>query len=132
MQKITTFFLFDNGKAEEAFQFYMSLFPDSDVKKITHHDGSGPGEAGKVEHAVVKIAGQEFMFIDSPMKHDFTFTPSISLFVTCETEEEIDNLFAKLSAGGKTMMPLNQYPFAKKFAWVSDKYGISWQMSLPQ
>ena len=79
----------------------MSLFPDSEVKKAAHHDGSGAAKAGKVEHAVIKLAGQEFMFIDSPMKHGFTFTPSISLFVTCESEEEIDKLFAKLSDGGK-------------------------------
>jgi len=67
---------------------------------------------------------------DSNIKHDFTFTPSVSLFVTCETEEEIDRLFAGLSEGGQVLMPLAQYPFSPKFAWVQDRFGLSWQLSL--
>ena len=66
------------------------------------------------------------------MKQDFTFTPAMSLFVTCETEKEIDELFAKLSDGGQIMMPLDKYDFAKKFGWLSDKHGVSWQRSLAE
>lgn len=69
------------------------------------------------------------MCMDSPIKHEFTFTPAISLFVTCETESEIDELFEKLSQGGGVLMPLDSYPFSKKFAWVADRYGVSWQLS---
>ena len=70
------------------------------------------------------------MCIDSYVKHNFTFTPAISLYVKCETEAEIDNLFTKLSEDGNTLMPLSPYPFSKKFGWVADKFGVSWQLSL--
>jgi predicted 3-demethylubiquinone-9 3-methyltransferase (glyoxalase superfamily) len=63
--------------------------------------------------------------MDSNVKHDFTFTPSISLYVVCATEEEIDRLFEQLSQGGAVAMPLAAYPFSDKFAWVADKYGVS-------
>lgn len=70
------------------------------------------------------------MAIDSAIKHQFTFTPAISLFVTCETEAEIDRAHAALSEGGGVLMPLDTYPFARKFAWVADKFGVMWQLSL--
>ena len=74
--------------------------------------------------------GQVFMCMDSNVKHDFTFTPSLSLYVACATEEEIDRLFEQLSQGGAVAMPLAAYPFSDKFAWVADKYGVSWQLNL--
>ncbi|MNG41952.1 3-demethylubiquinone-9 3-methyltransferase [compost metagenome] len=64
------------------------------------------------------------------MKHAFTFTPSMSLYVTCETEAEIDRLFGSLSEGGSVMMPLAAYPFSEKFGWLSDRFGVSWQLTL--
>jgi predicted 3-demethylubiquinone-9 3-methyltransferase (glyoxalase superfamily) len=70
------------------------------------------------------------MAIDSPVKHDFTFTPAMSLFVDCADEAEIDALFAKLSEGGKVLMPLAAYPFSRKFGWLSDRFGVSWQLNL--
>ena len=70
------------------------------------------------------------MCIDSTIQHAFTFTPSMSLFVRCDTEEDIDAVFAKLSQDGQILMPLGEYPFSPKFAWVSDKFGVSWQLSL--
>jgi predicted 3-demethylubiquinone-9 3-methyltransferase (glyoxalase superfamily) len=70
------------------------------------------------------------MFFDSPVTHAFTFTPAISLFVNCDSEEEITFLYEKLSEKGTVMMEFNTYPFAKKFAWLADKYGVSWQLSL--
>ena len=77
------------------------------------------------------LAGREHMCIDSPVQHAFAFTPSMSLFVTCEDEGQVDGLFAKLSDGGKVLMPLDAYPFARRFAWVADKYGVSWQLIWP-
>jgi len=62
------------------------------------------------------------------IKHEFTFTPSMSLFVACETEAEIEDLFEKLSQGGKVLMPLESYPFSPKFGWVNDRFGVSWQL----
>jgi predicted 3-demethylubiquinone-9 3-methyltransferase (glyoxalase superfamily) len=68
--------------------------------------------------------------IDSSVRHDFTFTPAISLYVTCHSEEEVDRLCERLAEGGQVLMPLNAYPFSEKFAWVSDRYGVSWQLTL--
>ena len=78
------------------------------------------------------LTGQPIICIDSPVKHAFTFTPSVPLFVDCADEAEIDTLFAKLSSGGAVMMGLAHYGFSRKFAWVADRFGVSWQLSLPQ
>lgn len=75
------------------------------------------------------LAGQKLMCIDSPAKHALTFTPSISLFVDCG-EREIDTLFARLSDGGHVLMPLAEYPFSRRFGWVSDRFGVSWQLRI--
>ena len=68
--------------------------------------------------------------MESSLDHAFTFTPAISIFVNCETEDEIDKLFETLSQGGSVLMELTQYPFSKKFGWVQDKFGVSWQLNL--
>jgi len=131
MQKITTFFMFE-GNAEEAMNFYISLFENSKVLSIACYDSPSEeeGAVGTVMHATFSLCGQEFMCIDSNVKHGFTFTPAMSLFVNCETEEEINELFMKLSQGGQIFMPLGSYPFSEKFAWISDRYGVSWQLNL--
>ncbi len=129
MPKITTFLMFD-GKAEEAMNFYTSLFDKSEIISISRYGANEAGAEGTVLHATFSLNGQEFMCIDSSVKHDFTFTPSISLYVTCDTEDEIDRIFEKLSQDGTVFMPLATYPFSKKFGWVSDKYGVSWQLNL--
>ncbi|HYC63976.1 MAG TPA: VOC family protein [Reyranellaceae bacterium] len=126
-QKIRTFLMFE-GKAEEALTFYVSLFADSRVIDIKRYGPQGPGKPGTVYQAVIVLAGQEFMFIDSAVKHAFGFTPAISLFVTCETADEIKTLAGKLGEGGMLLMPLDKYPFAEKFVWVSDRFGVSWQL----
>ena len=81
--------------------------------------------------AMFSLAGQEVMCIDSPVKHDFTFTPAMSLFVDCTADAQIEELFARVSEGGQVMMPLDNYGFSRKFAWVSDRFGVSWQLNLP-
>jgi predicted 3-demethylubiquinone-9 3-methyltransferase (glyoxalase superfamily) len=128
-QKITTFLMFD-GKAEEAMNFYTSLFKQSEIKSITRYGANETGKEGTVLHATFILNGQEFMCIESSVKHEFTFTPSISLYVKCDTEEEIDELFEKLSQDGEVLMPLAAYPFSAKFGWVQDKFGVSWQLNL--
>jgi predicted 3-demethylubiquinone-9 3-methyltransferase (glyoxalase superfamily) len=129
MQKITTFLMFE-GKAEEAMNFYTALFEKSEIVAITRYGANEAGPEGTVLHASFSLNGQMFMAIDSYVKHNFTFTPSMSLYVTCASEGEIDGLFAKLAQDGGVMMPLAEYPFSKKFGWVSDKYGVSWQLTL--
>ena len=127
---VTTFLMFE-GKAEEAMNFYVSLFPNSAVTSIARYGPDGPGAEGSVMHARFSLNGREFWCIDSPVKHAFTFTPAVSLFVDCASASEVDALFARLSAGGHVLMPLDAYPFSRRFAWVNDRYGVSWQLSLP-
>lgn len=130
-QKITTFLMFE-GKAEEAMNFYTSLFNQSEIVSISRYDENGPGKEGTVIHATFTLNGQEFMCIDSYVNHNFTFTPAMSLYVTCETEEEIETVFNKLAQDGAILMPLGSYPFSKKFGWLNDKYGVSWQLTLAE
>ena len=134
MQKTITFLMFVGdqcGKAEEAIKFYTSLFENSEVKNIEYFKSGDPqGKEGTVKHCLFTIGGLEYMAIDSPLEHQFTFTPAISIYVKCENENEIDRLFDKLSKNGQVFMPLNKYPFSDKFGWLSDKYGISWQLNL--
>ena len=129
MQQITTFLMFE-GKAEEAMNFYTSLFPNSEILAISRFGAGEEGPEGTVRQATFLLNGQQFMCIDSYVAHGFTFTPSMSFYVTCATEQEIDRLFEKLSEGGGVMMPLAAYPFSPKFAWVADRFGVSWQLTL--
>jgi predicted 3-demethylubiquinone-9 3-methyltransferase (glyoxalase superfamily) len=128
-QKITTFLMF-SGKAEEAMNFYTSLFDSSEIVSISRYGANEAGAEGTVLHATFSLKGQVFMCIDSSVKHEFTFTPAISLYVACDTEDEIDRVFQSLSQEGSILMPLAVYPFSEKFGWVADKYGVSWQLNL--
>ena len=119
-----------SGQAEEAINFYVSLFDQSEILSIRRYGPNEPGAEGSVMHATFSLNGREFMAIDSNVQHAFTFTPAISLLVACGSEAEIDRLFARLSEGGQVLMPLDAYPFAEKFAWVDDRYGVSWQLTL--
>lgn len=117
------------GRAEEAMNFYVSVFDDGKIVSINRYGKDQAGPEDTVMNAVFKLAGREYMCIDSPAKHGFTFTPAMSLFVQCDSNQQTEELFTKLSANGNVMMPLGPYPFAKKFGWVEDKFGISWQLS---
>ena len=127
--RVTTFLMFD-GKAEEAIGFYVSLLPNSAITAVARYGAGEAGAEGSVMHARFTLNGREFRCIDSPVKHDFTFTPAISLFVDCATASEVDALFAQLATGGRVLMPLDAYPFSRRFAWVNDRFGVSWQLNL--
>lgn len=128
-QKITPFLLFE-GNAEEAMDFYVSLFGDAKVVSITRYGAEGPGREGSVQLATFSLGGEQFMCIDSPAKHEFTFTPAVSLFVQCDDEAEIDRLYAALAEGGRELMALGEHGFSAKFGWVNDRFGVSWQLNL--
>lgn len=128
-QKITTFLMF-SGQAEEAMNHYISIFDQSEIISIERYGANEDGAEGTVKHAAFSLNGQMFMCIDSSVKHDFTFTPAISLYVTCDSEDEIVRVFEKLSQDGTVLMPLAAYPFSEKFGWVQDKFGVSWQLNL--
>jgi predicted 3-demethylubiquinone-9 3-methyltransferase (glyoxalase superfamily) len=119
------------GKTEEAIRFYTSLFNNSEIKSINYWKSGEPGgKEGLVKQALFTLDGQEYMASENTLPHPFSFTPAISIFVTCGNEKELDHLFQTLSDGGGVMMPLNDYGFSKRFGWVADKYGVSWQLNL--
>ena len=132
MKNITPFLMFQGGYAEEAMNYYTSLIEDSEIKSITRYGAEGPGEEDTIMQALFSLKGQEFICIDSHVDHDFTFTPSFSIFVTCDTEEEIDSLYNKMMENGTALMPMDNYGFSKKFGWLNDQFGISWQLNLPE
>lgn len=121
--RVTPFLMFA-GSAAEAAAFYADAFPDGAVEIVTR---AGEDEFGR---AIIRVGGQEMTLIDSPAGHGITFTPALSFFVTCATPEEVDALFAALSDGGKVLMPLDLYPFSRRFGWVEDRFGVSWQIGV--
>lgn len=127
MQKLTPFLWF-NDKAEEAAKFYVSLFPNSKVVTAVDYGEVGPGPENSVMTVRFELAGQEFIALNGGPH--FKFTPAASLFVTCDTKEEIDVLWQKLSEGGSVLMGLDKYPFSERFGWVADRFGLSWQLNL--
>jgi predicted 3-demethylubiquinone-9 3-methyltransferase (glyoxalase superfamily) len=115
MRKITPFLWFD-GKAEEAMSFYVSIFKNSKVVSVTRYGEAGPGPKGSVMSATFQLEGQQFYALNGGPQ--FTFTPAISMFVSCETQKEVDKLWEKLSEGGRK----------DRCGWLQDKYGLSWQI----
>lgn len=124
-------FLMFQGDAEAAMDFYVSLFPDARVDDIMRYGPGQPGPEGSVMKASFTLGDQSFICIDSPVQHAFGFTPALSLFVTCASEDQLDQLYAALSEGGGVLMPLSNYGFSRKFGWVNDRFGVSWQLNLP-
>ncbi len=115
MQKITPFLWFDN-QAEEAMNFYVSIFKNSKVGTVSRYGDAGPGPKGSVMVANFQLNGQEFMALNGGPQ--YKFTEAISFFVNCETQEEVDELWEKLSAGGQEI----------QCGWLKDKYGLCWQI----
>lgn len=115
MEKIVPFLWFD-GKAEEAANFYVSIFKNSKIVSVTRYGAAGPGPKGSVMSVTFQLEGQPFYALNGGPQ--FKFTPAISLFVNCETQQEVDALWKKLTAGGRE----------DQCGWLQDKYGLSWQI----
>jgi predicted 3-demethylubiquinone-9 3-methyltransferase (glyoxalase superfamily) len=115
MQKITPFLWFDD-KAEEAMNFYVSIFKNSKVVSIARYGAEGPGPKGTVMTAAFQLHGQEFVALNGGPQ--FKFTEAVSFVVNCETQGEVDELWEKLSQGGEK----------SRCGWLKDKYGLSWQI----
>jgi predicted 3-demethylubiquinone-9 3-methyltransferase (glyoxalase superfamily) len=130
MTTATPFLMFE-GKTEEALTLYCATVPGSRIIDLQRYGAEGPGKEGSVSMARATIAGLEVMAFDSPVHHAFTFTPSISLYVNCTSEAEQERLVTTLGDGGGTLMPLDDYGFSRRFAWVNDRFGVSWQINLP-
>lgn len=128
--KITPSLLFA-GQAKEALTFYASLFPGSTIEFMQLYGTEFPGGLeGQVAFATASIAGHTIAAMDSTVAQPFDFTPAMSFFVEVPTEAELDSLFDALADRGQVLMPLDQYPFSAKYAWVQDRFGVSWQLSL--
>ena len=122
MKKIVPHLWFDN-EALDAAKFYTSLFDDSRIEGSSKMEGT---PSGTVETAKIVLSGQEFMLLSAgPL---FKFTPAVSFMVSCETKKEVDRLWNALRPGGGELMPLGEYPFSEKYGWLTDKYGLSWQI----
>jgi predicted 3-demethylubiquinone-9 3-methyltransferase (glyoxalase superfamily) len=128
---VTPFLMFQGHNAEEAMNLYATVIPNSQIVTLEKYGPGEPGAEGSVRTGVVSIGGLTVMFYDSHVQHAFTFTPSSSLFITCQTEQEIDAISAALGEGGAFLMPLGSYGFSRKFAWLNDRFGVSWQVNLP-
>ncbi|WP_285057551.1 VOC family protein [Pedobacter ginsengisoli] len=128
--QITTFLTFQQNNAEQAMNFYITLFSNSKIIDIRRYGKEGPGPEGSVMIARFELNGKEFICSDSFVKHNWDFTPAISNWVDCKDEDELQMLFSKLQEGGRVMMPLDNYGFSQKFGWVADQFGISWQVNL--
>ncbi len=115
MKEISPFLWFDDN-AEEAMNFYTSIFPDSTVLDVTRYGEAGPGTPGTVMSGTFRLRGQEFMALNGGP--EFTFTEAISFFVGCETQDEVDELWEELSEGGEE----------QQCGWIKDRYGLSWQI----
>ena len=121
-------FLWFNGNAEEAMNFYKSVFKNSKTLEITRFGDAGPGPKGTVMSTIFKLEGHTFYALNGGP--EFTFTPSTSFYVSCKTLPEIKRLWERLSDNGSVMMELDKYPFSERYGWVQDKYGITWQLIL--
>lgn len=132
MDKITPFLMFQDGQAEDAMNYYTSLIEESKITSIVRYGANESGTEGTVKNATFSLKGQEFLCIDSNLKHQFSFTPSFSIYVTCDSEEELNQLYEKLIMDGQALMPLDDYGFSKKFGWLNDRFGVSWQLNLPK
>lgn len=135
-QKISPYLWFAN-QAEEAANFYVSTFsaagnPSSIGQVVRYNSASAQQLPGIAEGTVMSLdfwlAGLNFVALNGGPQ--FSFTPAVSFFVSCESEEEIDALWQALSEGGKTLMPLDTYPFSEKYGWCNDRFGVSWQLNL--
>lgn len=139
-QKLTTFLAFRRD-AEDAIKLYTSLFDDAEVISEIRARADEPGWAdGTLQHCVFSLAGLHFMCINMPPPgarghdhaawHRYEFSPATAIYVQCRDDAEIERLYAALSDGGETIMPPASYGFSEKFAWVNDRFGLSWRLNL--
>ena len=118
---VLTHLMFQDGRAREAAEWYVSLVPGSSIERVTDN---GAGSAT----VYFTLADRGFIALDSPTRHEFDFTPSMSIFVRCDEEEQVRLLFDQIASDGDVKMPVDEYPFSSCFGWATDRYGVSWQI----
>ena len=122
-------FLMFQGDGEAALDFYTSVFPDARIDGLERWGAGEQGPEGAFRRALLTVAGQSILCFDSRVKHGFTFTPSFSFFVETDSEEEVRHYAGTLGEGGGALMPVGSYGFSRLFAWVNDRFGVSWQIN---
>ena len=113
--------MFQDGRAREAAEWYVSLVPGSTIERVLDNGAGGAT-------VFFTLAGREHIAFDSPVQHGFDFTPSMSIFVRCEDDDEVRRLFAEIASDGDVKMPVDDYGFSSCFGWAADRYGVSWQI----
>ncbi|MFB9952127.1 VOC family protein [Rhizobium puerariae] len=129
VKSVRPFLMFQGGRCEEAITFYTSVLPQGRIVDIKRYGPGEMGPEGTVFRATFELVGQQVDCIDSPVEHAFDFTPSFSFFVECAAGEELDRLAAALGEGGMFLMPIDSYGFSRKFCWLKDRFGVSWQIN---
>jgi predicted 3-demethylubiquinone-9 3-methyltransferase (glyoxalase superfamily) len=119
------------GAAAAAMELYAAVFPEFRVERIERYGEGDAGAPGTVRRADVVFGQHRLVVIDSPVKHAFTFTPSMSLFVDFDSADALDSAFARLAQGGQVYMAIADYGFSQRFGWCGDRFGVSWQLNLP-
>lgn len=118
---VLTQLMFQDGRAREAAEWYVSLVPGSSTERVIESDAGGAT-------VYFTLAGRGFIAFDSPIRHEFDFTPSMSIFVRCDDTEEVRRLFDEIASDGRVLMPVDDYGFSSCFGWAADRYGVSWQI----
>lgn len=129
MKSMTPFLMFE-GRAQEAMDYYMEIFEDAEIRYVKEYDADSPEMQGKVMQGIIRIHDQLIMMMDSNAPHEFSFTPSMSFFIECNSLPEIERYYQKLKKKGAILMPLDEYGFSDRFGWVQDQFGVSWQLNL--
>jgi predicted 3-demethylubiquinone-9 3-methyltransferase (glyoxalase superfamily) len=119
--EVLTHLMFQDGRAREAAEWYVSLVPGSSIERVVD-----TGAGGLTVY--FDLAGRDFIAFDSPVRHGFDFTPSTSIFVVCEDEAQVRRLFDEIASDGDVKMPVDDYGFSSCFGWATDRYGVSWQI----
>ena len=129
-QELRTFLTFQGGAASAALDLYRDVFDDFELIEIDRYGAGDIGPDGTVKLARFRLAGGEFSCADSPVRHEWGFTPGVSLWIECDDVDELQRLFDRLGDGGNVYMPLDNYGFSTRFGWVGDRYGVTWQLNL--
>ena len=123
-------FLMFQGRAMEAIALYTAVLPGARVESLDRYGAEGPGPEGTVRQAVLRIADQTVILMDSFVTHAFGFTPAVSFFIESGSRAEVERVHAALAEGGEILMPPGDYGFGPLFSWVNDRFGVSWQLNL--
>jgi predicted 3-demethylubiquinone-9 3-methyltransferase (glyoxalase superfamily) len=129
-QELRTFLTFQDGVARAALDLYREVFDDFELVEISQYGPGEGGPEGTVKVAKFRLAGGNFSCADSPVSHEWGFTPGVSLWIECDDGDELQRLFDRLGDGGTVFMPLDDYGFSTGFGWVGDRYGVTWQLNL--